>query len=69
MNIKTYNSFSSEKSKCVVCGKVSNDYIKYNNNGIEISISKHIECHINEFILDDIKVAIQIIKNKIVKGV
>lgn len=66
--MKIWNSFSSEKDKCVICNKVTYDYVCYKQNGLEIKLAKCPKCNFNTFIVDDIKIAFSVIKNGIRKG-
>ena len=42
--MKKYNGCSSESKKCAFCNKVTNDYVTYEVNGIEIKVSSHYGC-------------------------
>lgn len=38
---------SSEKEKCAFCGKTTNDYMEYSENGIYVKYWCHCECRKN----------------------
>lgn len=50
--MKKYNGCNSESKKCLFCNKLTNDYVVYRVDGIDIVIVSHYECF--KLNLDDI---------------